>query len=97
MMSDVSERKRGKATDATCDLRCSPRQMYHFEGKRSGPVAVDKAQALPLAFAIVTFICSLSVTIIHAIVRRKAKGWMEWNRSDKLIRKTPLPLRLYMY
>jgi hypothetical protein len=80
-----------------CDLRCSPPQMYHFEDKRSGPVAVDNAQVLPLVFAIVTFIWSLSVTIIHAIVRRKAKGWKEWNRSDKLIRKTPLPLRLYIY
>lgn len=71
--------------------------MYHFEGKRSGPVAVDKGQVLPLVFAIVTLICSLSVTIIHAIVRGKAKEWMEWNRSDKLIRKTPLPLKLHMY
>lgn len=82
-----------------CDLRCTHHRciMYHFEDKRSGPVAADKAQVLPLVFAIVTFICSLSVTIIHAIVRRKAKEWKEWNRSDKLIRKTPLPLRLYIY
>jgi hypothetical protein len=71
--------------------------MYHLEDKRSSPVTVDNAQLLPLVFAIVTFVCSLSVTVIHAIVRGKAKEWMEWNRSDKLIRKTPLHLRLYMH
>jgi phosphatidylglycerophosphate synthase len=71
--------------------------MYRFEDKRSGPVAVDKGQVLPLVFAIVTFICSLLVTIIHAVARRKAKEWMEWNRSDKLIRKSPLALWFYMY
>jgi hypothetical protein len=71
--------------------------MHHLEDERSSPVAVNHAQVLPLIFAIATFICSLSVTIIHAIVRRKAKEWKEWNRSDKLICETPLPLRLYIY
>lgn len=78
-------------------LALLPSQMYHSEGKRSGPAAVDNAQVLPLVFAIVTLICSLSFTIIHAIVRGKAKNLREWNRSDKLIRETPLPLRLYRY
>jgi hypothetical protein len=70
--------------------------MYHFEDKRFAPVAISNSQVLPLVFAIVAFICLLSVTIIHAVVRRP-KEWKYWKRSDKLIRETPSPLHVYIY
>jgi hypothetical protein len=92
MTAAVSGRKRYRS-----DSRCSPPRMYHFEDKRSAPVAMSNSQVLPLVSAVVTLACALLFSVIHGIVRRKAKGWKEWNPSDQLIRRTPLrlPLRTY--
>lgn len=57
-------------------------------------MAIHSAQALPLVFAVLTLIGSLSLTIVHGIARGKARELEEWNWGDKLIRETPLPRRL---